>query len=152
MTPPDHMTGRTILLGGAGFLGTAIARDLCDAGQDVLVLDLPDRLTAAAPLLEGIETRAFAFPALDGLADCLAGADALVHLAWTTTPASSMQDLARDAAQNIAPSVALFQEAGRAGVGRWPWFNRSAAARRADAAAAGSGGSRSTCSGKISMP
>ena len=118
MTPPDHMTGRTILLGGAGFLGTAIARDLCDAGQDVLVLDLLARLTAAAPLLEGIETRAFAFPALDGLADCLAGADALVHLAWTTTPASSMQDLARDAAQNIAPSVALFQEAGRAGVGR----------------------------------
>ena len=112
------MTGRVAIVGGAGFLGTALARGLCDTGNEVVVLDLPARLAAVEELFEGVETQPFAFPELDGIDAALEGVDALVHLACTTTPASSMADLARDAVENIAPSVALFQAAGRAGASR----------------------------------
>lgn len=110
------MKGRTVIIGGAGFLGTALAQGLLAEGRKVCVLDLPDRLGAVEGLLYGVETSPFGFPATDGLDDALAGAETLIHLACTTTPASSMQDMARDAAENIAPSVAIFQAAGRAGV------------------------------------
>ena len=112
------MAGRCVIIGGAGFLGTSLARGLQQSGRDACVLDLPQRLSGAAGLLSGIETRAFGFPGLDGLEAAIAGADTLIHLACTTTPASSMADMARDAADNIAPSVAIFEAAGRAGVKR----------------------------------
>lgn len=110
------MSGRTVIIGGAGFLGTALAQGLLAEGRKVCVLDLPDRIDAVEDILEGVETLPFGFPALDGLDDALVGVETLIHLACTTTPASSMQDMARDAAENIAPSVAIFQAAGRAGV------------------------------------
>ncbi|MDP0928013.1 NAD-dependent epimerase/dehydratase family protein [Paracoccus onubensis] len=112
------MTGRIVITGGAGFLGTALARRLRSDGDEVCVLDLPDRLTAVADLLAGVETRPFAFPDITGIEQAFTGATALVHMACTTTPASSMTDMARDAAENIAPSVAIFQAAGQAGISR----------------------------------
>jgi UDP-glucose 4-epimerase len=112
------MSGRVTIIGGGGFLGTALARGLAAEGREVRVLDLPSRLAAVSELLDGIETRPFAFPSLEGLDDALAGSEALIHLACTTTPASSMQDMARDAAENIAPSVAIFEAAGRVGISR----------------------------------
>lgn len=112
------MTGRTVIIGGAGFLGTALAQGLGASGREVRVLDAPGRLAAVAGLLEGVGARPFAFPDLHGLEEALEGAEAVIHLACTTTPASSMADMAKDAAENIAPSVAIFQAAGRAGVRR----------------------------------
>lgn len=111
------MSSKAAIIGGAGFLGTALAQRLRHAGSDVLVADLEERL-AAATGLSGIRTAAFAFPDLAGLERVLDGVDVLIHLSCTSTPASSMIDLSRDAAENIAPSVALFEAAGRAGVSR----------------------------------
>lgn len=112
------MRGRTVIIGGAGFLGTALAQGLLAEGREVCVLDLPDRFGSVEGLLKGVEILPFGFPTLEGLDDALVGAKSLIHLACTTTPASSMRDMARDAAENIAPSVAVFQAAGRAGVSR----------------------------------
>lgn len=112
------MMKKAVIVGGAGFLGTAIAAGLRDAGREVSVLDTADRLERVAELLQGVRTRVFRFPDTAGIEAELDGADALVHLACTSTPASSMADLARDAAENIAPSIALFQAAGRAGLKR----------------------------------
>lgn len=112
------MTKRTAIIGGAGFIGTALAARLIEAGQSVHVLDLPSRLERAAPFLRDATSVAFDFPDLGGLNAALDGASAVVHLACTTTPASSMSPLSRDAMENIAPSVAIFEAAGRAGVKR----------------------------------
>lgn len=112
------MTKRVVVVGGAGFIGTALSQTLLRHGYSVCILDLPKRLAFAAPLPEGVGSRAFSFPDLTGAEQHLTGADALIHLACTTTPANSMQPLSRDAAENIAPSVELFELAGRAGVGQ----------------------------------
>ncbi|MCT4372841.1 NAD-dependent epimerase/dehydratase family protein [Yangia mangrovi] len=112
------MTERCVIVGGAGFLGTALAQGLRKSGREVCVLDLPQRLAGTSEFLAGIETRPFSFPKLDGLEEAISGSETLIHLACTTTPASSMADMAKDAAENIAPSVALFEAASRAGVKR----------------------------------
>ncbi len=110
------MTKRIVVVGGAGFVGTSLSHALLKRGHEVCILDLPDRLAFAAPLPEGVEAKAFSFPDLTGAAALLDGAQALIHLACTTTPANSMQPLSRDAMDNIAPSVKLFEQAGQAGV------------------------------------
>lgn len=112
------MSGRAVITGGAGFLGTALAGRLRADGYEVCVLDTPDRLGVVEDLLEGIETRPFLFPKTDGISEALAGSAILIHLACTTTPASSMRDMARDAAENIGPSVAIFQAAAQAGLSK----------------------------------
>ncbi len=112
------MQQTAVIIGGAGFLGTAAAAGLRAAGYTVRVLDTAPRLARSADLLKEAETGALDFPRLAGLERQLEGADILFHLACTSTPASSMADLTADAADNIAPSVAIFEAAGRAGIGR----------------------------------
>lgn len=110
------MTGPVIIVGGAGFIGTALARALMERGTPVRVLDRPHRLERSAHLLVGIEQAMFEFPDTLGIERHLRGASALIHLTCTSTPSSSMQSLRRDADENIAPSVTLFETAGAAGV------------------------------------
>lgn len=112
------MTGRTIIVGGAGFLGTSIARDLSRT-REVLVLDTASRLQGAAGWLGDIPRAVLEFPHdLAPAPDLFTGADALVHLSWTSTPASSMNDLAGDAFENVVASARIFEAAGRAGIRR----------------------------------
>lgn len=110
------MTGPVVIVGGAGFIGTSLARALTARGTPVRVLDRPHRLERSAALLVGIEKAMFEFPDTLGIERHLQGASALIHLTCSSTPASSMQSLRRDADENIAPSVTLFEAAGAAGV------------------------------------
>lgn len=109
---------RVVIVGGAGFLGCAVAARLVRAGCVVRVLDTPDRLAHCAQALAGIDTAAFDFATDGGAARLLEGADALVHLGCTTNPAQSMRDMAHDAETNIAPSLKLFRGATDAGLRR----------------------------------
>ena len=112
------MKGKTVIVGGAGFLGTSIARDLAQT-RDVLVVDTASRLQAAAEWLGDTPSAVLEFPDdLSAAPDLIAGADALVCLSWTSTPSSSMNDLAGDALENVVASARIFEEAGRAGVRR----------------------------------
>ena len=110
------MTGPVVIVGGAGFIGTALTLALSARGTPVRVLDRPHRLERSAGLLVGIEKSMFEFPDTLGIERHLQGASALIHLTCTSTPSSSMQSLRRDADENIAPSVTLFEAAGAAGV------------------------------------
>jgi len=110
------LNGPVVIVGGAGFLGTALARALTDRGTPVRVLDRPHRLERSATFLDGIDQAVFEFPDTLGIERHLQGASALIHLTCTSTPSSSMQSLRRDADENIAPSVTLFEAAGAAGV------------------------------------
>ena len=86
-----------VLLGGAGFIGVSVADSLAAAGARPLVVDSERRLARAAARLAGTPTRAVAAGDRRGLAAALAGADAVVHLGWTSVPASSMAVIADDA-------------------------------------------------------
>lgn len=109
---------RVVIVGGAGFIGTALAQSLQSHGLQPIVLDTLARLERSAPHLEGIETAAFDFTCDRTAATLFAGAEALVHLACTTNPAQSMHSVAWDAESNIAPSLRLFDAAVVAGIRR----------------------------------
>jgi UDP-glucose 4-epimerase len=109
---------RVVIVGGAGFIGTALAQSLRRHGLHPLVLDTAPRLTRASSALEGVDTAAFDFTVDRSAASLLGGADALVHLACTTNPSHSMRDMVGDAESNIAPSIHLFDAAVAAGVRR----------------------------------
>jgi UDP-glucose 4-epimerase len=109
---------RVLIVGGAGFLGSGLARSLRARGWQPHVYDTVERLATAGALLDGVPTTPFDF-ARDAIAPALfAGGEALVHLACTTHPAMSMDAMAFDAESNIAPSVRLFDAAQAAGVRR----------------------------------
>lgn len=109
---------RIAVIGGAGFIGTALARELLDLGHEPCVLDLPARLERAGSWLAGVETAPLHFPDLSGLGSSLRGAEALAHLACTTDPSRSMDSMLYDAETNIAPSLAVFEAAVEHGIGR----------------------------------
>ena len=110
---------RIVIVGGAGFIGTALAQSLQEHGHHPVVLDTELRLAKVQASLRGIESAAFDFSASPAEAsELFAGADALVHLGCTTNPAHSMQGIAWDAESNIGPSVRLFDAAAAAGINR----------------------------------
>jgi UDP-glucose 4-epimerase len=108
---------RVVIVGGAGFIGTAVAAGLRSDGSDVAVLDSPRRIDRVRDLLAGIECHPFEFSSGDAR-PFLQSADAVVHLACPTNPASSMRSFGRDAESNILPSIRLFDAAADVGVRR----------------------------------
>lgn len=109
---------RVVIVGGAGFIGTALAVSMRRHGHATLVLDTAPRLDAAASKLAGTASSVFDFSSPGDARDHLDGADTLVHLGCTTNPAQSMDAMVWDAESNIAPSVRLFDAAATAGVRR----------------------------------
>ncbi len=107
-----------VITGGAGFIGTALAKALAVEGYTPLVLDTASRLAAVGSSLEGVETGILDFPEIEDIGTRLRGATALYHLACTTNPSLSMESMVCDAKANIAPSLALFEAAAVAGVKR----------------------------------
>lgn len=109
---------RVVIVGGAGFIGTALARSFADDGVDLLVLDTGSRLVRASSLLSDVEIQEFDFTQDRDARRFLRGADVLIHLGCTTNPGRSMESIAYDAESNIAPSLHLFDAAVKANVGR----------------------------------
>lgn len=109
---------RIVIVGGAGFIGTALATSMKQCKLQPVVLDTQHRLARSSAWLRTIDTVQYDFAAGMDVERHLAGADALVHLACTTTPGSSMVDISRDAQSNIVSSIRLFDACARAGVDR----------------------------------
>lgn len=109
---------RVVIVGGAGFIGTELARTLAERGDEPIVFDSQARLARTAGLLVGVRVVEFDFPDGKDICGMLKGADVVVHLACTTNPAASMKDLAWDAQSNIVSSIRLFDAARNAGVGK----------------------------------
>lgn len=109
---------RVVIVGGAGFIGTALAQSLAMQGMQPLVLDTPARLAKSRSTLAGTATAAFDFTTDRNAQALFDGCDALVHLACTTNPAHSMEGIAWDAESNIAPSLRLFDAAVASGIRR----------------------------------
>lgn len=84
------MTGVVTVLGGGGFLGSAIVDHLLAEGHAVSVLERPHnqphRVFAAK---ETVEWLAGEFAQLADVKKALKDTSAVVHLAWSTRPKSS---------------------------------------------------------------
>ncbi|WP_337877367.1 NAD-dependent epimerase/dehydratase family protein [Elioraea sp.] len=105
----DWQGAQAVVTGGAGFLGSAVARALAAAGARVTVIDafLPE--TGANPAnLEGLEVRLVrADLRRDPLEEALAGAAAIFHLAAETSHMGSQADPRADLAQNADATLRL---------------------------------------------
>jgi UDP-glucose 4-epimerase len=94
-----------LLLGGTGFLGTALARRLvkeqwkvCVVGRRVVSRVVPGVVTRQASLDDAVMLR-----------ELLPHYSAVVHLASTTTPGSSAHSPVRETVENVLPTLRLLE-------------------------------------------
>lgn len=112
---PEHV----LITGGAGFIGSSLARRLADAGVRVTVLDAliaqvhgaePTRTSPLLRSLDGVaEVRVGTITSLDDIRAALAGVDVVVHLAAETGTGQSMYEIDRYVATNIGGTAKLLQ-------------------------------------------
>jgi UDP-glucose 4-epimerase len=117
---------RILVVGGAGYIGSHVAREFLDGGHEVTVYDnlssgRRDNLFPDARFVQG---DILDYPALLG---CMrSGFDALVHLAAAKAAGESMLKPEKYALQNLNGTVHILNAALEAGVGRMV-FSSSAA-------------------------
>ena len=106
---------RVLITGGAGFIGANLARELCAAGDDVVVID--DLSTGNARNLDGLDVDLRVGTILDqDLLDSAAtGVDAIVHLAAIPSVPLSVADPVASHHANITGTLMVLEAARRAG-------------------------------------
>jgi len=97
---------RSLLIGGAGFIGSHLAQRLADSGRHVTVFDRhqPDNIEFG----QSITFAAGDFTDSALMKSLVAEHDEVVHLAYATVPNTSFDDPLADLTQNLPPSVQLF--------------------------------------------
>lgn len=98
----------TLIIGGAGYIGTHLVPELLATGRRVTVLGR--RAIPAYELPQGVAYVTGDFARLDlisGLLDCH---QEVIHLAYATVPNTSFENPLADLLQNLPPTVQLFAE------------------------------------------
>jgi UDP-glucose 4-epimerase len=110
--------GGVLITGGAGFVGSNLARELVGAGTAVRVLDRFDAVTT--DYLDGLDVRkvdgSITDPAV--VRRAVKGADAVVHLAAMSGVAPSVEHPERDFEVNVRGSFNVLDAVRGSGVGR----------------------------------
>lgn len=88
-----------MLLGATGFLGTATARELAQAGHSVVGVS---RHRPMDPV-RNVEYLIASYDDADALTDPLERADVILHMAWTTTPSTSAAEAGLELKANLDP-------------------------------------------------
>jgi UDP-glucose 4-epimerase len=104
---------RVVIIGGAGFIGRHLARRLAADGVPVLVFD-----RAQPPAFPGVESVLGDLSDARALRSVVTAGAVVVHLAWTTIPATSDEDPAADLSDNLLGSVRLWEACAAASVRR----------------------------------
>ncbi|MBP3217509.1 MAG: NAD-dependent epimerase/dehydratase family protein [Lachnospiraceae bacterium] len=114
----EQHTGKTLVLGAAGFIGTNLCNALTRQGADLILFDrfFAEDKTAMwagkAQLLTG---------SFDGQTDfdqLTEGVETVYHLISTTCPTNSNLDIAAEYTDNVLPTVRLLDACVRSGVKR----------------------------------
>ncbi|MBI4996378.1 MAG: NAD-dependent epimerase/dehydratase family protein [Rhodocyclales bacterium] len=99
---------RILVIGGAGFLGSAIVKASVEAGHAVRVYTRPTRsLERLEPLLDRIEVVHGDFLDDHAVGQSLQGIDAVVHALSTTFPKTVIASAAYDVMSNLLPTIRL---------------------------------------------
>jgi UDP-glucose 4-epimerase len=113
----DGAPGLTVVLGGCGFLGSHICRELVRNGHAVRVFgkSYSERIGDIAGEVELVEGD---IADTGDVLGALRGAETVFHLVHTTVPGSSMADPSYDVESNVAASVRWLSRLGETGVRR----------------------------------
>jgi len=104
---------KTLVIGGAGFIGLHLVPELLAAGRTVTVLD---RRTDVPPELpHGANYIAGDFGQCELIRELLRGHEEVIHLAYTSVPKTSFENPFSDLLENLPPTVQLFAEAAESG-------------------------------------
>lgn len=109
---------KVFICGGAGFIGQAVTESLLATGAHIHIADKQYRLDRLPPMPENVSLSPYHFSVDVFPQEILKGYDALIHLAWTTVPSSSMKSVSYDAKTNIVSSLDVFDSAVNCGVER----------------------------------
>src|SRR6202521_2627925 len=107
--------GSCIVLGGGGFLGTNLCRRLVSSGLRVRAFG---RRRLFPEALRGIEWYQGDFSDSASLAVAIESFDVVFHLIHSTTPQSSILDMAGRISPHVPPSLPLLRVAREPGVRR----------------------------------
>jgi UDP-glucose 4-epimerase len=89
-----------MLLGGSGFIGSSLSKQLQDNGIQPVVVDL------VKPSVHGVEYHAAALHTIADLsAELIQSVEAVYMLAWTTKPQTANQSPTNDLESNVLPSL-----------------------------------------------
>lgn len=102
-----------VIVGGAGFIGRHLAARLAADGVPATVFD---RVRPAA--IPGVQAVVGDLSNDDALRSVLAPGASVVHLAWTTIPATSNEDPVADLVENVLESLRLWEACAAARAGR----------------------------------
>jgi len=108
-----RLASRVVIIGGAGFIGRHLTQRLAADGVPALVFD-----RAQPPAVPGVETVVADLSDARALRSVVTPGAAIVHLAWTTIPATSDEDPAADLNDNLLGSVRLWEVCAAAPVRR----------------------------------
>ena len=100
---------RTCVIGGAGFIGTHVTRQLLDTGRDIVVLGR--RAKPDGNLPQEVAYVSGDYGNRSVVRDVLQGVEEVIDLAYATVPQTSFADPIFDILANLPPSVQLLQEA-----------------------------------------
>ena len=98
----------TLVIGGAGYIGTHLVPELLATGRRVTVLGR--RAIPAHELPQGVAYVMGDFARLDLISGLLDRHQEVIHLAYATVPNTSFENPLADLLQNLPPTVQLFSE------------------------------------------
>jgi len=104
----------TLVIGGAGYIGSHLTTQLLSTGRKVTVLGR--RLTPGNKLPDGVDYVAGDFGQRDLIASLLDRHQEVIHLAYATVPNTSFENPLADLLQNLPPTVQLFSEIAARGI------------------------------------
>lgn len=100
---------KTLVIGGAGFIGRHLAAELLATGREVVAVGRKERAQVALP--ETVEYRQGDIKDRAFIASMLQGVDEVVDLAYSSVPKTSYENPVQDIMDNLPGSVALFETA-----------------------------------------
>ncbi|MBX3073634.1 NAD-dependent epimerase/dehydratase family protein [Candidatus Obscuribacterales bacterium] len=108
---------KALVIGGNGFIGTALVDQLIGRGIKVRVFDrYPSRYKEP---VDGVEYLIGDFANHGEVSQAVQGVDWVFHLAYTTLPETSNEDPVYDVRSNVIDTIQLLQECCNAGVDKF---------------------------------
>ena len=98
----------TLVIGGAGFIGTHLVSELLATGRRVTILDR--RTVPLQELPKSVSYVAGDFGRCELIRELLGGYEEVIHLAYASVPNTSFENPFSDLLENLPPTLQLFSE------------------------------------------